>query len=208
MIAGSASSSSSMSHSMHWHSTPAGYRPTPHASSLQRTHVRSASSPHSGLGSSGVSSITESTAMSARPQSPRTRSRSRSSTNGGWHASAQDSASTRTAARASLAFSTRSGRHAVSDSAPSVSEYLPDTHAVHAEAPGDSANVPRRHAVHVCDPKTALNVPGAQEVHSTPEDVYPASHSQFASAVVPASELEKSGHFMQRFAEDAPSTVE
>ncbi|NBX18797.1 MAG: hypothetical protein EBR09_15700 [Proteobacteria bacterium] len=100
--------SSSISHCMHWHSTPAGYCPTPHASSAQRTHVRPGSRPHSALGTSGDSSTTPPAAMSVRPQSPVACSRSRSSTNGGWHASAQVSASTRTAELTSLPFSTRS----------------------------------------------------------------------------------------------------
>ena len=64
-----------------------GYRPTPHAASAHRTHVRFASRPHIRSGTSGDSSSTE--PFTARPHSPVACRRSRSSTNGGWHAMTQ-----------------------------------------------------------------------------------------------------------------------
>ena len=85
-------------------------------------------------------------------------------------------------------------------------------HAAHTPASTAALAVPyvsAAHSVHACAPASGLKVPYGHAAQSPPSGpVYPASHSQSTTTVLPAGEFERAEHGAQVLSATAPSAPE
>ena len=104
------------------------------------------------------------------------------------------------------------GKHWSSEPAPTVPEYLPAGQAVQtcgATAPTASEYLPSTQLVHCALPLFSSNFPAGHNVQAAPSDPNePLLHVQLATAVLPAAELECSGHDVQVDSSIAPVAAE
>jgi hypothetical protein len=68
----------------------------------------------------------------------------------------------------------------------------------HSALPGEDSEL-AGHVSHVAFPTALLNVPGSHALHAAPSEttVYPATHTQSATASLPSTELVCEGHAVQ-----------